>query len=72
MVGSTPNRGEFVGSQRQDQFLNLERKRDQEISVHIVHTSKSQSRGGNHVSHEENTKSMQLDINRLRRRLHRE
>ena len=72
MVGSGPNRREYVGSQCQDQFLNLERRRDREVSVHTVHTSKGQSRGGSHVSHEKNTKSMQLEIDRLRRRLRRE
>ena len=69
MVGLGPNRGEFVGSHRQDQFLNLKRRRDREISVHIVHSCRSQSRGGSHVSHEENTKSMQLEIDHLRKRL---
>ena len=72
MVGSGPNRGESIGSQHQDQFLNLERRRDQEVSVHTAHTSRSQSWGGSHVSHEENTKSRQLEIDRLRRRLHHE
>ena len=37
-----------------------------------MHTSRSQSRGGSHISHEENTKSLQLEIDYLRRRLHRE
>ena len=37
--------------------------------MHITHTSKSKSRGGSHISHKENTKSLQLEINRLRRRL---
>ena len=72
MVGSGPNQEEFVGSQRQDQFLNLERKRDQEVSMHSTHTSRSQSRSGSHVSHKENTRSMQLEIDYLRRRLHHE
>jgi len=37
--------------------------------VHATHTSRIQSRGGSYISHEENTSSMQLEINRLRRRL---
>ena len=57
-------------SQHQDHFLNLERGRDWEVSVHTTHTSKSQSRGGSHVSYEENTKAMQLEIDRLRKKLH--
>ena len=37
-----------------------------------MHTSRSQSRGGSHISHEENTKSLYLEIDHLRRRVHRE
>ena len=69
MVGSRPNRKESVGSQRQDQFLNLEHRKDRVVSVHTMHTSRSQSRGGSHLSHEENTISMQLKIDSLQRRL---
>ena len=70
MVGSGPNQEESVGSQRQDQFFSLKRRRDQEVSMHTTHTGGSQSLGGSHLSHEENTRSMQLEINHLRRRLH--
>ena len=70
MVGLGPNREEFVGSQREDQFLNLERRRDREFSVHTMCTSRSQSRSGSQLFHEENTRSMQLEINHLLRRLH--
>ena len=45
---------EPTNSQRQDDFLNLERERDrakyQEGSVHTTYTSKSHSRRGNHIS----------------------
>ena len=58
MVGLGPNQEESVGSQRQDQFLNLERRRDQKVSVHTRHASRSQYRSGSHLSHRENTKSM--------------
>ena len=37
--------------------------------MHTVHTSRSQSRGKSHVFHEENTRSMQLEIDHLRRRM---
>ena len=37
--------------------------------MHTTHTSKSQSRGGSHISHKENTKSLQLEIDRLCKRL---
>ena len=40
--------------------------------MHTAHTNRSQSRGGSHVSHEENTRSMLLEIDHLRRRLRRE
>ena len=39
MVGSGPNLEESIGSQRQDHFVNLERRRDREVSVHTTHTS---------------------------------
>ena len=71
MVGSRPNREESVESQCQDQFLNLERRRDREVSIHTTHTSRSQSRSGSHVSHGENTRNMQLEIDHLRRKLRR-
>ena len=72
MVGSGPNREESMGSQRQDHFVNLERRRDWEVSMHTTHTSGSQSQSGSHLSHEENTKAMQLDIDHLKRKLHHE
>ena len=53
MVSSGPNQEESMGSQRQDHFLNLERRRDREISVHTTHTSRSHSKTGSHVSHRE-------------------
>ena len=40
--------------------------------MYTAHTSRSQSQGGSHVSHEENTRSMQLEIDCLRRRLRHE
>ena len=69
MVGLEQDKEEFISSQCQDQFLNLEQRRDHEVSVHTTHASRSQSRGGSYISHEENTKSMQLEIDRLCRRL---
>ena len=56
MVGSE----ESVGSQRQDHFLNLEQRRDREVSVHITHIDRSHSRSGSHVSKGEDTRNMQL------------
>ena len=69
MVGSGPNQAESMGSQRQDHFHNLEQRKDREGSVHTTHTSRSQSRGGSHLSLEENAKNMQLEIDHLKRKL---
>ena len=57
MVGSGPNQAEFMGSQRQDHFRDLEQRRDWEGSVHTTHT-RSQSRSGSRVSHKKNVKDM--------------
>ena len=62
---------ESMGSQRQDHFVNLERRRDHEVSVHTTYTSRSHSRSGSHVSHGEETKSMEKEIDHLRRKLRR-
>ena len=58
MVGSGLNLEESMGSQRQDHFVNLERRRDREVNVHTTNISGSQSRRGNHVSHKKDTKAM--------------
>ena len=54
MVGLGPHQTEPAGSQQQDNFLNLERERDQdkrrEGSVRTTHTSRSHSRVRSHVS----------------------
>ena len=75
MVDSGPNREEFVGSQREDQFINLERRRDREVnqtsSLHIGHTSRSHFGTGSHVSHREETRNLKLEIDHLRRKLRR-
>ena len=69
MVGLSPNQAESMGSQRQDHFRDLERKRDREGSVHTTHTGRSHSQGGSHLSHEKNTRAMQLKIDHLKRSL---
>ena len=81
MVGSGPDQvgphqAEFAGSQRQDDFLNLERERDRERyrkgSVHTTHTSRSHSRVGSHVSQKQNNnKAMQLEIDNFKKKLRR-
>ena len=59
MAGSGSHRVESKGSQWEDHFVNLEQRRDREGSVLTTHTSESHSRGGSHLSHEKNTKTMQ-------------
>ena len=70
MVGSGPHQEESMGSRRQDDFLNLERKWDREGSAHTAHTSKSHSRVGSHVSQEHNKRAMQREIDNLKKKLH--
>ena len=72
MVVSGPHQVESIGSQRQDHFRDLEQRRDREESVHTTHTNRSRSRGGSHISHEKNTKDMQLEIDHLKRSLRHE
>ena len=45
--------------------------RDREVSVHTTYASRNHSRSGSHVSHGENTRNMQLEIDHLRRKLRR-
>ena len=40
--------------------------------MHTIHTSRSQSRNGSHLSHEENTRAVQLEIDHLKRKLRHE
>ena len=61
-----------MGSQCQDHFLNLERMRDCEVSVHTTHTSRSHSRSESHVSHRKDTRFLQLEVDHLCRKLCRE
>ena len=69
MVGSGPHKQESMGSQRQNDFLNLERKRDWEGSVHTTHTSRSHSRVGSYVFQKQHNRAMQLEIDQLKRKL---
>jgi len=58
-----------MGSQREDPFVNLEQRKDWKVSVHTTHTSRSQSQNGSHLSHEEDTRALQLEIDHLKRKL---
>ena len=72
MVGSGPHQTESMGFQREDHFVNLERKKDWEGSVHTTHISRSHSWGGSHLFYVKNTKAMQLKIDHLKRSLRHE
>ena len=79
MVGSDPHKtslhqAESAGSQRQDDFLNLERERDRERYregiMHTTYTGRSHSRVGSHISQRQNSnKAMQLKIDDLKKKL---
>ena len=67
------HQAEPANSQRQDDFLNLERERDRakyrEGSVHTTYTSKSHSRRGNHISQRrDDNKAMQKEIDNLKKK----
>ena len=81
MVGSSPHQTSphqalSANVRQQDDFLNLERKRDrenyQEGSVHTAHASGSSFRRRSHISHErDDNKAMQREIDDLKKQLHR-
>ena len=76
MEGSGPRQTGRAESQRQDNFLNLERGKDQdnqrEGSVNTSHTSKSCSKGKDHASHKQNErKALQQEIDDLKKKLRR-
>ena len=72
MVGSGPHKQESTGSQRQDDFLNLECRRDRKGSMHTTYTSRSHSRVGSHVSQEQNNRAIQREIDHLKKELRHE
>ena len=71
MANSNSHKAESITSQRKNPFANLERRRDQEGSVHVIHTNKSHSRVGSHVSQEQHNKDMQMEIDQLKKKLRR-
>ena len=69
-----PRQAKPANSQRQDDFLNLERERDRkeyrEGSMRTTHTNKSHSRGESHISQRrDNNKDMQREIDDLKKKL---
>ena len=58
------------GSQHSQSEVNPQQRGDRKQSGQIMHTNRSQSRGKSHVSHAENEKDMQREINELKKKLH--
>ena len=78
MANLEENREESVSSQRENQFVNLERRRDKHHtpsvmveSYHTERTERSHSRIGSHVSHDQEMRKLQLEVDRMRRKLRR-
>ena len=76
MEGSGPRQTGHADSQRQDNFLNVERGNDQdnqrEGSVNTSYTSKSRSKGKDHASRERNDqKALRQEIDDLKKKLRR-
>ena len=74
---TSPHQAESANIRQQDEFLNLERQRDQETyqkgSMHTVHTDGSGFQRKGHAAHEQgDEKAMQREIYDLKKQLHRE
>ena len=74
MEGSGPHWMELADSERQDNFLYLEREKDQdkrrEGSVYTSHTSRSRSMGKGHASQKrDDNRALQQEIDDLKRKL---
>ena len=63
------HQAESGGSQHNNSCANLQQRGGHEGSVHTTHTSKSQSRGKNHVFHAKNERDMQREIDELKKEL---
>ena len=76
MANLEQDKEEYVGSQRENQFVNLEQRKDKHHapnvmveSYHTEHTERSHSRTRSHISHDQETQKLQLEIDRLRSKL---
>ena len=65
------HQAESGGSQRNNSAVNPQQMGNREGSVQTTHTSKSQSQGKSHVSHAENERDMQREIDELKKKLRR-
>ena len=66
-----PHQAASGGSQHSYSKVNPQQRGDREQSGQTMHTNRSQSRGKSHVSHAENEKDMQREINELKKKLRR-
>ena len=66
-----PHQAASGGSQHSYSEVNPQQRGDREQSGQTMHTNRSQSRGKSHVSHVENEKDMQREINELKKKLRR-
>ena len=66
-----PHQAASGGSQHSYSEANPQQRRDHEQSGQTMHTNRSQSHGKSHVSHAENEKEMQREINELKKKLRR-
>ena len=78
MANLEQNKEGSVGSQRENQFVNLERRRDRHHppsvmveSYHTECTKRSHSKTGSHVSHDQEMRNLQLEVDRLHKKLRR-
>ena len=67
----SPHQAASGGSQHSQPEVNPQQRGDREQSGQTMHTNRSQSHGKSHVSHAENEKDMQREINELKKKLHR-
>ena len=65
-----PHQAELGGSQHSQPEVDPQRRGDRERSGQTMHTNRSQSRGKS-LSHAENEKDMQREINKLKKKLRR-
>ena len=66
-----PHQAESGGSQHSQSEVNPQQRGDCERSGQSMHTNRSQSRGKSHVSHAENEKDRQCEIDELKKKLRR-
>ena len=64
-----PHQAASGGSQHIYSEVNPQQRGDHEQSGQTVHTNRSQSHGKSHMSHAENEKDMQREINELKKKL---